>query len=323
MSKSEEVSTGFSSLGIHNFVYQDDFCPFAAEIRNELLHYPHWTEMRQASREHKNLFKPYNQNGITTGHLSESWRERLPHCLAFRDLLWQRQVELCQTVGVRSGEDMAVEMNAMAYGEGAWLSLHTDAGALSDERVVAWMLYLTDPSDGEWLDAHGGAVRLVNRAREEVRLRPKFNRFAMFSVSSTSFHEIEQIAWKCGWTQCRLALSGWLTRSSGRPNATTVYLHTPDFEKLRAQAGQRIEGSLALYNLMREQRAYCGLDVTETSEKLYQLNREYESHLSAPKGTYFLHHAPGPAACIVVLDENREIIYFGSREGYPRKLGAS
>src|SRR3989442_14873866 len=106
---------------------------------------------------------------------------------------------------------MQIEMNAMAYGEGSWLSPHTDHGSSdSDERLLAWMLYLTDPSDGEWPAEKGGALRVSLSGGRAVRLQPKFNRFAIFKVSGTSVHEIETIKWNCGWEKCRLTLSGWL-----------------------------------------------------------------------------------------------------------------
>jgi hypothetical protein len=183
------------------------------------------------------------------------------------------------------------------------------------------MLYLTDPVDGEWREEHGGAVRLFARNGEEVRLRPKFNRFAMFQVSSTSLHEIEKITWGCGWTRCRLALSGWFTRQShGRSfNGAAVYLRSSHFERARREVGRKLEGSLALYNLMREQRIHSGLELEETMNKLGELKREYAAHHSSPDGTSFLRHAPGPESLIIVLNDQNDVVYLGSREGYPQR----
>jgi len=314
---SDEINERFSSPGIHGLVHADDFYALAHEIRDELLHYPDWTEMRQSSSQYANLVYPDNQNGITTGNLNASLPTSLPYCLAFRNWLAQRRVELCELVGVHGGEGTSIEINAMAYGEGSWLSMHSDHTGTRRESVVAWILYLTDPSDDEWKEEYGGALRLAGPARAEVRLRPRFNRFAMFRVSPASLHEIEKVRWPCGWSRCRLALSGWFTQvRAPTPKRAAVYLRSADFEELRIKTGARIEGSLALYNLMREQKAYCGSDTTEVTSKLSEFNLEYKAHLSAPDGASFLCLASGPAALVIIQDENGKTLYFGPRERY-------
>ena len=47
--------------------------------------------------------------------------------------------ELCKAVGVEFTEGLTVEINAMAYGEGGWLSLHTDSGGIqsANDRIIA------------------------------------------------------------------------------------------------------------------------------------------------------------------------------------------
>ena len=229
----------FVSLGIHRLVYMDDFCEFAGHIRDELLAFPEWIEMRQDGYDHKGALNPQLQNGITTGHLKGRHRDRLLHSLKFREWLQSRLRELCEIEDLEFADNFRIEMNAMAYGEGAWLSAHSDSGSTEDtnDRLIAWMLYLTHPDDSEWTAEKGGAVRLWTRDGDEVRLRPKFNRFAMFRVHKQSFHEIEEIKWRTGWDRCRLALSGWIRgAASKQEKEMNVYLESQDSARKRAES---------------------------------------------------------------------------------------
>jgi hypothetical protein len=310
---------GFSRLGVHNLVYKDTFCEFAQEIRDELLTFSNWVEMRQDNYQAKSVINPGAQNGITTGHITDKCREWLPNCLKFRELIESRLQALCETMGIQFSESLQIEMNGMAYGEGSWLSGHTDFGASanSNDRLVAWMLYLTHPLDEEWSAEKGGAVRLWTRDRKEIHLRPKFNRFAMFRVHKHSFHEIEKITWPTGWERCRLTLSGWIRGAYEKPQKKMrVYLKSPDYMNRKAKMEASLKGSLALYELMLQQKRYCGADTGSTMEKLAECRQNYEAHLSAPSGTSFIHHAPGPAGCITVLNEEQKICYFGSMDNF-------
>ena len=156
------MGQGFSKPGVHSITYKDDFCSFAPEMREELLHYPKWKEMQQDGLGGGGQFVPHRQNGITTGHLQEEDRERLPYCWRFGDFLAQNFGTLCPLVGVDPADASYLELNAMAYGGGAWLSPHTDFFEYghTENRLVAWMLYLTAPEDGEWSADKGGAVRV-------------------------------------------------------------------------------------------------------------------------------------------------------------------
>jgi hypothetical protein len=310
----------YSRLEVHNLTFCDDFCEFALELRNELLRFSAWIEMRQqGDRSIAGLTNPARQNGLTTGHITGKHARVLPHCLRFGDQLQAFLPGLCGIMATPFSEQLQIEMNAMAYGEGAWLAGHTDRGktAAASDRLIAWMLYLTHPDDEEWSVERGGAVRLWDRGGREVVLRPKFNRFAMFTVSNESFHEIEKITWGTGWERCRLALSGWIRGPYVEvEKKMSVYLKSADHQQLRAGLETSLLGSIALYQLMNQQRSYCDLDTTKTEQVLQEYQRDYDAHLRAPDGTSFSHRAAGPAGCISVLNEDRTICFFGQPENY-------
>ena len=155
---------------------------------------------------------------------------------------------LCPLVGLDSRDAQNIELNAMAYGAGAWLSPHTDflEYSQSDNRLAAWMLYLTAPEDGEWSAEKGGAARVWIPGNGEERIRHRFNRFAMFRVQDNSFHEIEKVTWESNWPNCRIALSGWVL---GRPlkaveHKTRLYLQSLSAQE-RKEGGRDILARLA------------------------------------------------------------------------------
>jgi hypothetical protein len=263
------------------------------------------------------------QNGITTGHLDEEVREKLPWCLKLRDFLAERFAVLLPLVGVDPSDAREVEINAMAYGAGGWLSPHTDFfdHSSTENRLVAWMLYLTDPEDGEWAASKGGAVRVWASTGKEDRVRPRFNRFAMFRVAKNSFHEIEKITWEPGWPNCRLALSGWIQGVAPQQieRRTRMYLVSPSAQERREEMEAYLEGSLALHRLLAKQKGYCGRDVTAASNRIAEFERDYMAHREAPAGTSFVRRAPGPAGCIIVVNEKGETVHFGKPEEYVNK----
>jgi Rps23 Pro-64 3,4-dihydroxylase Tpa1-like proline 4-hydroxylase len=312
----------FTRTGVHHLTVADDFCSFAAELREELLRFGSWQEMRQqGDRAVAGIVNPQRQNGLTTGHITDEQSDCLPNCLLFRGHLQAALPALCAIMDVPFSENLQIEMNAMAYGEGAWLSPHTDRGktAAADDRLIAWMLYLTDPHDGEWAVEQGGAARLWGRDGREVRLSPKFNRFAMFRVSNQSFHEIETIRRNGGWQSCRLALSGWIRAPYEKvENGVGVYVRSADYDRLKADRETALLGGIALYQLMEQQRRYCNLPTGKIRQVLREYQRDYEAHMKAPVGTSFSHRAPGPQGCIAVLNEDQKVIFFGPCEKYPR-----
>src|SRR3954471_1872819 len=91
----------FSDLEIHQLKFCDDFCSFAGEIRDELLRFPAWMEMRQqGTRSVEGVVNPARQNGLTTGHLTNKHRQVLPNCLRFRDQLRDKLKELCDVMSI-------------------------------------------------------------------------------------------------------------------------------------------------------------------------------------------------------------------------------
>lgn len=318
------LSDGFSKPGIHSLTYKDDFCSFADELRAELLRYPKWKEMKQEGAAGGDMIAPQRQNGITTGHLDEEVREKLPYALKFRDFLAQSFAALLPVVGADPADGREVEINAMAYGAGGWLSPHTDFfdHSSTENRLVAWMLYLTDPEDGEWPADKGGAVRVWNEAGQEGRVRPRFNRFAMFRVAKNSFHEIEKITWEPDWSNCRLALSGWIQGATQQKieRRTRMYLESSSSQKRNEEMEAYLQGSLALHRLLVKQKGYCGREVTATSDRISEFEQDYLAHRESPAGTSFLRRVPGPAGCIVVVSEAGGIVHFGTPGEYGKKL---
>jgi hypothetical protein len=313
------IEQGFSAPGIHSITWKDDFCGFACEIRDELLNYENWKPMQSDGPQGTAEISPSRQNGITTGHIGEEDRGRFPFCLEFGDYLKRHLNELCLVAGVDPAEATSLEMNAMAYGAGGWLSPHTDfSDRTANQRLVAWMLYLTAPEDGEWTDEKGGAVRVWKREGEEQRIRPRFNRFAMFRVHPGSFHEIEKVAWQPEWPQCRIALSGWIR---GTPQAqparnAAVYVKSSDAERKKRELEQTLLGALALHGLLAKQKSYLGRNTSGTVDRIGEFERDYRAHRNAPPGTSFLRRVPGPAGCIFVVDEAGTNVYFGRPERY-------
>jgi hypothetical protein len=314
---------GFSAPSVHGLVFKDDVCGFAQDIRTELLNYSRWVEMRQDGYVGRGVLNPQRQSGITTGHITELHRMHLPNSLKFREALESRIPELCRLMDVALAPGMQVEINGMAYGSGAWLAPHTDSGKTrgNDDRLIAWMLYLTSPEDDEWCEDKGGAVRLWNNKGAEVRLAPRFNRFAMFKVHKSSFHEIEKIKWQTGWANCRLALSGWIRGASKQlETKMPVYVRSEDYLTRRTQTETHLHGVLALYELMLQQRTHCGIDTSREQSLVENYRAEYVAHSDSPEGTSFSHLAPGHASCISVINDNQKICYFGPRERYQQSV---
>jgi hypothetical protein len=282
--------------------------------------------MRQDGTAAGGQVAPHRQNGITTGHLGEADRTNLPYCMQFSDLLTHNLSSLCPLLGADPATASEIEINAMAYGAGAWLSPHTDFFEYREDenRLAAWMLYLTDPVDGEWSEEKGGVVRVWKPRGREERIRPRFNRFVMFLVNPDSYHEIEKILWEPEWPNCRLALSGWIL---GHPaenidRKTRMYLQSASAKERNEKFSAYIQGSLALHRLLEKQKKFCGRDIRDTRGRISELEEDYQAHLDSPDGTSFLRRIPGPAGCIVVVNESGDIVHFGTTHQYKIKTDA-
>ena len=194
----------YRPLGVHGARVTDDFTDLAAALRDELLSFRDWKEMST------NAGVDFaRQTGITTGGIGDGGNSGLVRCVDFLVSLRQHATALHELVGGQIRNQLQVIMNGMAYGEGGWLKEHTDAPPDGTERV-SWILYLTDPGDGEWSEDDGGALRLRDEAGGSARVFPKFNRFAAFRNGDDSHHEVQPVRRKTTWPTCRLALSGWM-----------------------------------------------------------------------------------------------------------------
>ena len=129
----------------------------------------------------------------------------------------------------------------------------------------------------------------------------------MFRVHKGSLHEIEIIKWPTGWERCRLGLSGWI-RGAGEKKTKDmlVYMSSSDYLKQREKMEASLQGYLAIYRLMVQQKKYSDIDATDPEEKLRECLEDYEAHVNAPHGTSFVRRAPGPRGCITVLDAQQK-----------------
>jgi len=198
-------SQTFTRLSVHQAVLRDDFCDYAVELRRELLDYARWKVFRLGERY---AF----QTGITTGHIQERFPE-LATCHRLESELRAAGHAVCELVGARPSAAVRVDFAGMAYGQDGELLTHTDEVG---QRYVAWILYLTDPDDGEWTEHDGG--QLVLTAAPGVRAEPgasatvfpRFNRFVAFRTTEQSWHEIRAIRRATTWSSARLCLAGWI-----------------------------------------------------------------------------------------------------------------
>jgi hypothetical protein len=146
----------------------------------------------------------------------------------------------------------------------------------------------------------------------------------MFLVNPDSYHEIEKILWEPEWPNCRLALSGWIL---GHPaenidRKTRMYLQSASAKERNEKFSAYIQGSLALHRLLEKQKKFCGRDIRDTRGRISELEEDYQAHLDSPDGTSFLRRIPGPAGCIVVVNESGDIVHFGTTHQYKIKTDA-
>lgn len=189
-------------LELHNAVFADDFVREASALRQELLYFPTWKPMRPGYNKQETL-----QTGITTGHIEGRYPE-LTHCHRYHRFLTENAGRLAEALDVHPRGEITVSMLAMAYGEGGRLRLHTDS---IDQRVMASILYLTDPDDGPWTRSDGGQLVLTDLEGTEEELSPAFNRFAALKVSDSSWHEVRRMKRRNSWPSARLCIVGFFS----------------------------------------------------------------------------------------------------------------
>ena len=102
---------------------------------------------------------------------------------------------LSEITGTQLSGDL--DMAAQEYRQGGYLLCHDDdMGQDQDARLIAFILYLCDP---EWKEEDGGQLQLYDTDEsgspgQVVRsILPKRNTFAFFSLSKTSYHQVQQV----------------------------------------------------------------------------------------------------------------------------------
>ncbi|XP_076052470.1 prolyl 3-hydroxylase sud1 [Oratosquilla oratoria] len=98
-----------------------------------------------------------------------------------------------------------IDLGSSQYGYTDYLLCHDDE---LEGRRIAYILYLTK----DWTHEDGGCLELFNtddnaQPKKVVKsLHPKWNSFAFFEVSPTSFHQVAEVLSK---DKLRLSLNGW------------------------------------------------------------------------------------------------------------------
>ena len=103
-----------------------------------------------------------------------------------------------------------IDMAAQQYRQGGYLLCHDDdMGQDEDARLIAFILYLTDP---DWTEADGGHLQLYDTdengqpGKIVQSILPKSNTFAFFTLSRTSYHQVQEV-FSTKFT--RYSISGW------------------------------------------------------------------------------------------------------------------
>lgn len=103
--------------------------------------------------------------------------------------------KLAKVTGIKvSGK---IDLFASCYNSTHYLLPHDDQ---LDGRKIAFFYYLSSPKEGGDLCLYDAAPKRIVK-----RIKPNFNKFSFFVVSSKSFHEVEEVV-----KGQRIALSGWL-----------------------------------------------------------------------------------------------------------------
>jgi Rps23 Pro-64 3,4-dihydroxylase Tpa1-like proline 4-hydroxylase len=103
-----------------------------------------------------------------------------------------------------------LDMAAQEYRQGGYLLCHDDdMGQDEDARLIAFILYLTDP---DWTEEDGGHLQLYDTDEKGqpgkiIRsILPTSNTFAFFSLSRTSYHRVQEVFSK---KFNRYSITGW------------------------------------------------------------------------------------------------------------------
>lgn len=104
--------------------------------------------------------------------------------------------------GMKLSRKKLADFFGSVYQDTDYLLCHDD---LLEERKLAFNIYLSNFAAGD-----GGSLNLFSNKQKKPlkvvkKIIPKFNTFAFFAVSKTSFHEVEEVIVE----KQRIALSGW------------------------------------------------------------------------------------------------------------------
>jgi len=122
--------------------------------------------------------------------------------IEFRDYLRAKEfvsfIESITGLNLRAGK---ISIAGSLYEDGNYLLCHDDQ---LEGRKIAFMIYFSDLNirDGGSLDLFSSSK---GKPKDIVKsIQPKFNRFAFFEVSKTSFHQVREVIGKQ-----RFAIGGW------------------------------------------------------------------------------------------------------------------
>lgn len=168
----------FPHIILDNFLDEKRFSTFANQLFEQQFH-----------EKYADLFHFYQTSDLKT---------LMPEFFAFvRDELRPFVEELA---GLKLSSEK-IDTQGAIYADGNYLLCHDDQ---LDSRAVAFMIYLTDVTAGGELLLYASKDGEPD-AEKVTTVQPKENRFACFTVSKDSFHEVAEVLED---TQ-RVTLGGW------------------------------------------------------------------------------------------------------------------
>lgn len=119
----------------------------------------------------------------------------------FRELIFSKEfINIIQEISQIELKNNIIELHSLRLQNGDYLLCHDD---MVQKRKIAFIIYLSEVETGGELELFGSNNGNPNEIVKKIK--PKFNRFAMFEVSNKSFHQIKEVEGKLE----RLSISGW------------------------------------------------------------------------------------------------------------------
>lgn len=141
--------------------------------------------------KNSDLFKFYQTNDIASSKNSELLDFR--YFLASVDFI--RYMEFLTGLNLKPGK---IDLAGTLYKDTNFLLCHDDK---LEKRKIAFLFYLSNLEDKD-----GGSLNLMDAHFKLTRkIRPEFNKFTFFQVSSHSFHEVQELV----ANKQRMAFGGW------------------------------------------------------------------------------------------------------------------